>query len=260
MFAVYAFARAADDFADEPEFSGHRASELDRWEERLNGCYHGETPDHPVFVALADTISEFDLPITSFASLLSGFRADLEMRRYATYADLRSYTALAVEPVASLFLYLLGYREPDMHRYGAELATGLAMAGFWQGLASDVQRDRIYLPLEDLSHYGLAVDDVLQRRRSGALTELIQFQVARTRSVFVKARPLIDGVSDELAVELALMWHGGMRILDKIESFGDRVIAEQPRLSSYDKAVVVTRSVAWRGGSLARRAKRRVSK
>src|SRR5262249_23715385 len=90
IFAIYAFRRSADDCADEPQYDGRRASELDRWEERLIACFHGEPAEHPVFVALVDTIEKFDLPVTPFSALISGLRTDLEMRRYATYQELRS--------------------------------------------------------------------------------------------------------------------------------------------------------------------------
>jgi squalene synthase HpnC len=260
IFAIYAFARAADDFADEAEYAGRRASELDRWEEQLDACFHGLEPQHPVFVALADTVREFDLPITPFHSLLSGFRSDLELRRYSTYADLRSHTALAAEPMAHLFLYLMGQRQPELHRFGAELAAGLALASSWQDLRADLGRDRVYIPLEDLKHFGVRVDDLLALKRSPELGLAIRYQVMRTRAVFERARPLIDRVGDELAVELALMWHGGMRILDKIAAEGDAVVVKRPSLTSVDKARVVAKSVAWRGGSLLRRAKRRAKK
>jgi squalene synthase HpnC len=258
IFAIYAFARSADDFADEPEYDGRRASELDRWEERLLACFHGEPPDHPVFVALADTIERFDLPVTPFLSLLSGQRIDLETRRYATYPELRSYTAQAADPLAHLYLYLCGVRDADAHRYVADMASGLALANFWQQLRDDLARGRNYVPIEDALHFGLSNASLQARLRSPELAALIRFQVARTRSLFQRARPLIEQVGDDIAVELALMWHGGMRILDRIETIGDRVIVAPPRLTPYDKALVVARALEWRGGSLLRRVRRRV--
>jgi squalene synthase HpnC len=263
-FAVYAFARTADDFADEKAYAGRRAIELDRWEGMLEACYHGETPEHPVWVALADTIATFDLPITPFASLLAGFRADLETARYATFQDLRGYTALAAEPVGELFLYLCGYRDLALHRYAHDLAAGLALAHFWQDIPADLERGRVYVPEEDLRHFGLSAESL----RGGApdpvvargLDALLRFQVVRTRSLFERARPLIDRLGDDIAVEMAISWHGGMRILEKIYTGGARVLRERPRLSSYDKALVVSRAVAWRGGSLGRRAMRRAAR
>lgn len=257
-FALYAFARAADDFADEPAYQGRRALELDRWEGMLEALYHGEVPDHPVFVALADTIATFDLPITPFASLLAGFRTDLETTSYSTFAELRGYTALAAEPVGELFLYVSGYRDPSLLRFAHELAAGLALAHFWQDIPADLERGRLYLPEEDLRFFGVTASDLRDRKDDPRVDALLRYQVVRTRSLFERARPLIDAVGDDLAVELAISWYGGMRILDKIYDAGAKVLAERPRLTSVDKAQVVSRAVAWRGGSLARRAGRRL--
>jgi squalene synthase HpnC len=258
IFAIYAFARQADDFADEPQFAGRRSLELDRWEQRLDELFHGEKPDHPVFVALADTVKLFELPITPFSALIGGFRTDLDVQRYPTHQDLRAYTALSADPVGQLYLYLFGYREPELHSYANELASGLAYANFWQDLVADLERDRVYIPAEDLQHFGVSESDLRARRRSPALAALLRYEVARTRALFLRAKPLVDRVGDDVAVEMAMMWHGGMRILGKIEDAGDGVLAHRPRLTSYDKAQVVTRALAWRGGSLARRASRKL--
>jgi squalene synthase HpnC len=250
LMAVYAFARTADDFADEPAFEGRRAAELDRWEERLHRCYFGEPPDHPVFVALADTVQRFALPITEFTALLRGCRTDLDIRRYPTFADLRNYTALAVEPIGHLALYLAGYRDPHLHRFADDLSTALALAKFGQDLFADLDRGRVYLPVEDLRHFGVAEADLAARRPSPALAALLRYQVARSRALFERARPLVDAVGDDLAIETALIWLGGMRILDKIAAAGADVVAHRPHLTALDKAAVVTRALAWRGRAL----------
>jgi phytoene/squalene synthetase len=124
IFAMFAFARVADDFADEAAYEGRRARELDRWEEQLHDAYRGHA-EHPVFVALADTVDKFDLPITEFTELLSGFRTDLERRRYATFDELRSYTRQAAEPMGRLLLYIGGYRAPELHAYAEDLANDI---------------------------------------------------------------------------------------------------------------------------------------
>lgn len=253
IWALYAFARTADDFADEPSFEGRRASELDRWEERLERCYFGEPPDHPVFVALADTIQRFELPITELSALLSGFRTDLEGPHYTTFNELRSYTALAAEPVGHLFLYLGGYRDPVLHRYADDLCTGLALAKILQDIPADMDRGRIYLPAEDLRHFGVSEDELARRRPTRAVNALLRFEVARTRSLFERARPLVDMIGANLAIELALIWHGGMRILDKIARAGGRLLAQRPALDSIDKALVVSRALKWRGTSITER-------
>lgn len=249
IFAIFAFARVADDFADEDQYEGRRARELDRWEEQLHDAYRGHA-EHPVFVALADTVDKFQLPITEFVELLSGFRTDLERRRYATFAELRSYTRHAAEPVGRLLLYIGGYRAPELHAYAEDLATGLAVARLIQDIPADWERGRVYMPAEDLRHFGVTEADIASRRATPAVEALIRYEVARTRALFQRARPLIDIVGADLAVELALMWHGGMRILDKIEHAGARLLAERPSLTAADKALVVTRALKWRGATL----------
>ena len=249
IFALFAFARVADDFADEPSYEGRRARELDRWEEQLHDAYRGHA-EHPVFVALADTVDRFALPITEFTELLSGFRTDLERRRYATFDELRAYTRQAAEPIGRLLMYIGGYRAPDLHAYADDLSTALAVARLIQDVPSDWERGRVYLPAEDLRHFGVTEADIAARRVTPAVGNLVRYEVARTRALFERARPLVDVVGADLAVELALTWHGGMRILDKIAHTGARLFAERPQLATTDKALVLARALAWRGETL----------
>jgi squalene synthase HpnC len=253
IWAVYAFARGADDFADEPQFEGRRSVELDRWEERLENCFHNESPEHPVFVALLDTIRRFDLPITPFSALIAGFRTDLETNTFASYQDLRSYTSMAAQPVGQLFLYLSGIRDPSLLRHVDELANALAEAKFWQDMAHDLESGRCYVPTEDLRHFGITQQRLNTLKPENGFGDLVHFLVARTRSVFMRARPLVQRVGDDIAVEMAISWHGGMRILDKIDSSGRHLLRKRPQLTNADKAVVVSKALAWRGGSLPRR-------
>jgi len=249
IFALYAFARVADDFADETTYEGRRARELDRWEEQLHDAYRGRA-EHPVFVALADTVDRFALPILEFTELLSGFRTDLERRRYATFDELRAYTRQAAEPVGRLLLYIGGYRAAELHAFAEDLATALAVARLIQDVPADWARGRVYLPAEDLRHFGVTEADIASRRVTPAVGHLVRYEVARTRALFERARPLVDTVGPDLAVELALMWHGGMRILDKIEDVGPRLFAERPHLATSDKARVLLHALAWRGETL----------
>ena len=253
IWAVYAFARVADDYADEPQFEGRRSLELDRWEQRLEDCFHGEAPDHPVFVALADTIRRFDLPIPPFVSLLSGFRTDLDAPRFTSYQDLRAYTSLAAQPVGQLFLYLSGCREAGLLRHVNELANALAEAKFWQDMAHDIGRGRLYIPTDDLRHFGVTTTRLEGLSPENGFGDLVHFLVARTRASFMRARPLVQQVGDDIAVEMAISWHGGMRILEKIDAMGSHLLTKRPRLGNADKAVVVSKALAWRGGSLPRR-------
>jgi phytoene synthase len=249
IFALFAFARVADDIADERSFEGRRARELDRWEEQLHDAYRGRA-EHPVFVALADTADRFALPITEFVELLSGFRTDLERRRYSTFDELRAYTRQAAEPVGRLLLYIGGYRAPELHAFADDLSSAVAVARLIQDVPADWSRGRVYLPAEDLRHFGVTEADIASRRISNAVGNLVRYEVARTRALFERARPLVDVVGADLAVELALTWHGGMRILDKIAATGDRLFAQRPQLNALDKAIVLARALAWRGETL----------
>ncbi len=249
IFALFAFARVADDFADEAAYEGRRARELDRWEEQLHAAYRGQA-DHPVFVALADSVDKFALPITEFTELLSGIRTDLERRRYSTFDELRSYTRQAAEPVGHLLLYIGGYRAPELHAYSEDLSSAVAIARLIQDIPADFLRGRVYMPAEDLRHFGVTEADIEHRRNAPAIGAFVRYMVARTRALFERARPLVDIVGADLAVELALTWHGGMRILDKIDNVGANLFAERPSLTSADKAIVLARALAWRGETL----------
>jgi len=254
IWAIFAFAHVADDFADEPIYEGRRSLELDRWEAQLHASYFGQPAEHPVFVALLDTAKKFQLPALSFQQLLSGFRTDLEVRRFATMTELRQYTSQAAEPMLHLLLYIGGYRAPELHAYAEDLATGLALARLIQDVSGDHARGRVYLPQEDLRHFGVTDADIGARKPTAPLAALVRYEVARTRALFERARPLIELVGADLSVELALMWHGGMRVLDKVADAGGHVVEHRPRLDAADKALVVTRALAWRGETLGPRA------
>jgi squalene synthase HpnC len=246
VFALYAFARHADDFADEPEYEGRRAAELDRWEDHLVACFHGEA-DHPVFVALAETIRRFDLPIAPFTEMLQAFRMDLVNLRYATFAELLAYVERAAHPIGRLLLYVFGVRDAERLGYGDDLATALALTSFWQDGRRDLARGRNYFPQEDLRHFGLGEDD-LTRAYDGhpqprGAAPLVRFQVARTRAYYERARPLLDLVPRDLAVELRLFWHGGRRALDKVEAGAADLGAPRARLTVVDKAMALGRAV-----------------
>src|SRR5436190_1690765 len=187
IFALFAFARVADDFADEPAYEGRRARELDRWEEQLHAAYRGHT-EHPVFVALADTVDKYALPITELTELLSGFRPDPERRRYATFDELRGYTRQSAEPVGRLLLYIAGYRAPELHAYAEDLSSALAVARLIQDVPADWERGRVYLPAEDLRHFGVTEGDIAARRIAPQVEYLVRYEVARTRALFERAR------------------------------------------------------------------------
>lgn len=250
IYAAFAFARIADDYADEPAYEGHRAQALDEWEGMLTATYFRRPPDHPVFIALADTIAACRLPFTEFRALMAGIRADLDTSSYATAEELRRHFRDAAAPLGHLFLYIAGYHEPQHLAYADDLACALALTRTLQHVDADLARGRQYIPAEDLRHFGVTSAELAARRRTPAMDALVRYQAARARAWLMRARPLADQVGPDIAVELALMWHGAERMLAKIEHLGGGVLHHAPRLTKRDKALALGKAIAWRGTSL----------
>src|SRR3954464_6517612 len=162
VWSVYAFARSADDFADEARYAGRRAEALRFWDDQLDRCFHGEA-EHPVFIALRETIEKCDIPIQPLKDMLTAFTMDLSVNRYATFEQLRTYCAHSAHPVGRLVLYIFDYRDPSLHNYSDDMCTALQLANFWQDVGVDLSKDRVYLPEEDRKHFGVS-DEVLYAR------------------------------------------------------------------------------------------------
>ncbi len=248
VWALYAFARTADDFADEPRYDGRRRELLDRWEVELERACHGEA-EHPIFIALADTIEKCNLSISPLRDLLNAYVMDLSITRYATARQLDSYAGLAAQPIGRLFLQLLGQTDPTLQRFSDEICLGLQLAKVCQDVALDLMRDRVYLPAEDLHHFGVTEAMLHERKSSPELRDLIRFQVARARCLLERGRPLIEQlrrIDTSLAFQVSLVFHAGSALLDQIEASGFDVLARRPRLAPADKAEVLTRASAVR--------------
>jgi squalene synthase HpnC len=245
VWAIYAFARSADDFADESRYAGRRAEALAYWEEQLHRCYHGEA-EHPVFVALRETVDRCNIPIQPLQAMLTAFDMDLTVNRYSTFEQLLTYCAHSAHPVGRLVLYVFDYRDPALHNYSDDLCTGLQLANFWQDVGVDLAKDRIYLPEEDRKHFGVTDDMLYARLCTPQFKDLMRYEVARARALFERGRPLIDKVGSDLGFELALIWRGGSTILDKIDAIGYDVFRRRPTLNAADKARMVARAATQR--------------
>jgi squalene synthase HpnC len=241
LMAVYAFARSADDFADEPEYEGRRIEALDLWESELHRAAHGEAT-HPIFIALGDTIEKRELPVPPFEDLLSAFRMDMDVRRYATFSALRGYTARSADPVGRLLLGLFGYRQPELVRFADEISTALQLTNFWQDVAADAARDHIYIPAEDLHFFGVTEADIKALKPTKAIRDLLRYEVARTRALYERGRPLLGQLGNDLKLELALIWLVGTTILDKIEDADYDVMTQRPAITTRDKAKIMAKA------------------
>ncbi len=239
--AVYAFARTADDLADETPDPARAVAGLDEWERELRACYAGR-PAHPIFVALAETIERFAIPIEPFLRLLTAFRMDVEFRGFETFDELRGYCAHSANPVGHLVLYLFESADAERRARADDICTALQLTNFWQDLGVDLDKGRVYLPREDLARFGYSQDDLARRAVTPAFGELMRFQCARTRQLFHRGLPLADMLSRRRGREVRLFAWGGLAILDRLERVGYDAFTARPTLSRWAKAGLVARA------------------
>ena len=241
FFNVYAYCRISDDLADETGDREASLQLLDEWETELNACYESD-PRHPVFVALAGTVRQFDIPKQTFADLLTAFRQDQVTPRYETFDDLLGYCHYSANPVGHLVLYLCGYRDAEPQRLSDFTCTALQLANFWQDVSDDFAKGRIYLPLEDLRSYAVSEDDISARRNTPQFCEMMRFEVERAREWFERGLPLVGKVSKELAIDIELFSRGGQEILNAIERQHYAVLGRRPTISKSRKLALVARA------------------
>jgi squalene synthase HpnC len=241
FYNVYSYCRISDDLGDETGDTSVSLRLLDEWESELNACYEG-SPRHPVFVALAGTVREFNIPKETFADLLTAFRQDQRIARYQTFDDLLGYCRYSANPVGHLVLYLGGYRDAERQQLSDFTCTALQLANFWQDVSPDYQKGRIYLPLEDLRNYGVSESDIANRNNSPQFLEMMRFEVQRAREWFERGLPLVDRVSRELATDIELFSRGGQEILNAIERENYAVLGNRPVISQSRKLALVARA------------------
>jgi squalene synthase HpnC len=241
FYNVYAYCRISDDLGDEVGNAQQSLALLDAWEQELNACYAG-SPRHPVFVALRETVQQFGIPKHEFSDLLIAFRRDQTITRFPAFADVLDYCKYSANPVGHLVLYLGGYSDPERQRLADYTCTALQLANFWQDVAVDYGKGRIYLPLESLERFGVTEDDIAQRRFTPAFRELMKFEVERARDYFNRGLPLINQIRPELALDIELFSRGGQEILNAIEAQDFNVLKSRPAISKQKKLWLVLRA------------------
>jgi len=232
LAAVYAFARYADDVADEPGVE-NRLEKLADWRAKLAQSYEGKT-EHPVFLALHDSAERFRLSRENFENLLHAFESDVVVNRHPDFASLLAYCTCSANPVGRLVLELFGYHDPHLFELSDNICTALQLTNFWQDVAVDLSRDRIYLPLEDMARFNYTLDDLRSGRSDRRWQELLAFEIARTRDLFERGRGLPEEVHPKLRTQLRLTWLGGTEILAGIEMASYDVFNRRPSLGKWD--------------------------
>lgn len=241
--AVYAFARIADDIADEPgRDPAERLRLLADWRRRL----HDRSDPTPEFVALHDTIERFQLPVQLLDDLIDAFMQDVTKARYETWAEVLDYCRRSANPVGRLVLRLNGYSSDILDRASDAVCSALQLTNFWQDLAIDWSRGRLYVPAETWQTHGANPawldGGAMTPQWAAALAEC----AARTRTLFDSGRPVCDGVHGRLRYELRATWLGGRRILSRLERSGFDVLARRPTLGATDAIVIACETLLWR--------------
>jgi len=240
---IYAFARTADDFADEPGLGdGERLEALQQWRELLEECFAGNAR-HPVFLALGETAMSCGLPPELFHRLLRAFESDVTVHRFETREDVLAYCRNSAEPVGRLVLLLFGYRDDVLMKCSDKVCTALQLANFWQDLSIDLQKDRVYLPKEDLVRFGVSEGDLLQGRSSGAVRSLIGEMATWAQAILEEGKPLLGHVGWDLKLELRLTYNGGKAILNRVRDSGEGVLHRRPVLPRGEKFMLLIRSL-----------------
>src|SRR5574337_1056197 len=241
--AIYASARSADDIADEGDAPPVvRLARLNDYRRELLAIEQGKTPADPLFARLARNIRQFGLPIQLFRDLLGAFAQDVGKTRYADFPELLDYCRRSANPVGRLLLVLYRADSPDNLILSDHICTSLQLINFWQDVAIDWRKNRIYLPQDDLARHGVDEAQIAEGRVDEAWRRLLAFQVQRSRAMMQSGAPLARRLPGRLGWELRLVVQGGLRILEKIEAVGFDVFRRRPILTKTDWPAMIWRS------------------
>ncbi|MBI3550227.1 MAG: squalene synthase HpnC [Elusimicrobia bacterium] len=232
---LYAFARIADDFSDEIEYEGVRRERLEDWRRQLHAVGK-EPPRHPVFFAMEATLKELDLPKEPFDDLLSAFLQDTEKKRYATFDEVLDYCRRSANPVGRIVLMIHGYRDEVRFKESDAICTALQLANFWQDVAVDLKKDRIYIPEEDFKEFNYTEADLRMGVVNERFRNLMKHEWKRTRALFEDGKPLWKRLRWPLSYEIRLTWAGGNEILRKVQRIGFDTLHTRPVLTKLDWA------------------------
>jgi len=243
--AIYHFARAADDIADEGALPDEeRLQQLDAFRAELARIDAGETPLTPLFENLAHEIKLHGLPLQPHYDLLDAFSQDVVKKRYEHYDELLDYCRRSANPVGNLLLHLYEEATPVNLAYSDAICTSLQLINFWQDVAKDWAIGRVYLPLDEMAHFGVTEEQIAQGICDDNWRELMQFQIQRARSLMLQGAPLGSILTGRIGLEMRMIIAGGLRILDKIESARYDVFRHRPVLKPLDWVIMLAKSGA----------------
>jgi squalene synthase HpnC len=244
--SIYAYCRISDDLGDEVPDRSAALALLDLWGRELDACYEGRAR-HPVFVALAETIRQCGIPKKPFADLLVAFRQDQAVTRFANRNEVLAYCEYSANPVGRLVLYACGEVTPETQdekfRLSDATCTALQLANFWQDVRVDWQKDRVYLPQDDMCQFGVTDETIARGAATPEFRALLRHEVDYARSLFKQGLPLIGMVNRDLAIDLDLFSRGGLEILRAVEQCDYDVLSARPSIGKGTKLQLALRAV-----------------
>jgi squalene synthase HpnC len=238
--AIYGFARGADDIADEGDLSdAARLRGLDRYRHALDAIEAGRRPAEQPFARLADAVRKFDLPIPLLRDLLDAFAQDVVTKRYATFPELCEYARRSANPVGRLVLHLFGRTDAASLARSDAICSALQFVNFWQDVAIDWQKGRVYIPREDLDRFGVSEGQIAAHRVDAPWTALMRFECERARAMLASGMPLATSLPGRMGVEIRATVHGGIAIADRITAVSGDVFRQRPTLRKRDWMVIL---------------------
>jgi len=241
---IYHFARSSDDIADEGDAPpAERLAGLAAYQGELDRIEADNPPQTPLFAALAEAIRQHALPIQLFRDLLDAFAQDVVKKRYADYPELLDYCRRSANPVGRLVLHLFGRTEPEHMAQSDCICTALQLINFWQDVAIDWQKDRVYIPQTDFPHFKCSEADIASGQWSANWAALMDFEIDRAEALMRRGTPLVHALPGRLGWEIRLTIQGGLRILERLRQVRGDVFQLRPKLGKWDWLVLAGRSI-----------------
>lgn len=242
--AIYAFARTADDFADEGDHPTEwRLARLAEYHAHLHALERGETVDHPVFQALAPHIRTHRLPFQPFHDLLSAFEQDCTKTRYADFGEVMQYCRRSANPIGRLLLALYGVDDPRKLAWSDGICSALQLINFLQDVARDWEKGRVYLPQDEMARFGISEAQIAAGRVDGLWQQFMKIQIERTRRMLQAGAPLGRALPGRIGLEMRLIILGGSRILEKLHACQGDVFHQRPTLEARDWPGIVWKAL-----------------
>ena len=256
VFAIYAYARLADDIVDENRMSHESADDLRKREQQLNEIeskleqLHNhklweQCSDH-LFLALYYTVKDCKIPVDLLLDLLKAYRLDIHKNRYDTFDDLLHYCKYSANPIGRILLHIFGYHDPNFHWFSDQICTGLQLANFWQDISTDIQKNRLYLPKDLLNQFHVHEDEIFSLQHSFRITSLVQACIDKTEKIFYDGLPLCHILATNLRYEIRWTWLRGIKILQKTAQYTSKILTHRPVMHPMDAILLFFKSFFFR--------------